>query len=400
MPFFVYEAADAAGQKIRDQGEYPSVAALYTDLRSQGLTLLDYRKKLKLNLSIGQRKVRRLVLAEFFRNLSLLVQGGVPLRQAIQDLYQNPGDPTLKTALKEISLKIEGGELLSEAMKAQPRIFGKILVVLVTIGEETGTLDRTLNDAARHLERTEEIISNTRQAITYPAFICAAMTAALAFWMLYVLPQLLSLFSSMGMTDLPLTTRVLVVSVDVCKTWWPLVPGIVLLVSLAGFLAGKNARIKYAWDLCWSSTPLLGRILKASQLAFLFEYLSLLSEAGIHIVRSLQIMEGSINHQVLKRGIKQIETAVMDGQSLAESFTRIQMVEPFIIRMISVGEQTGTMPGQMKILADFYLARVNKLVDTMSKTLEPLLITLAGLIFMVIAIGLLGPIYDLMTQIK
>ncbi|BCO08479.1 pilin secretion/fimbrial assembly system protein, PilC [Desulfolithobacter dissulfuricans] len=400
MPFFIYEAADTSGQKIRDEGEYPSVAALYTDLRGQGLTLLDYRKKLQLNLSIGQRKVRRLVLAEFFRNLSLLVQGGVPLRQAIQDLYLNPGDPALKAALKEISHKIEGGELLSEAMKAQPRVFGKILVVLVTIGEETGTLDRTLNDAARHLERTEEIISNTRRAVTYPAFIAVAMTAALAFWMLYVLPQLLTLFKSMGMTDLPLATRVLIVSVDICRTWWPLVPGIVLFVSLAGFLARKNTRIKYAWDLCWSSMPLVGRILKASQLAFLFEYLSLLSEAGIHIVRSLQIMEESINHQVLQKGVKQIETSVMEGRGLAESFTQVHMFEPFIIRMISVGEQTGTMPSQLKILADFYLARVNKLVDTMAKTLEPLLITFSGLIFMVIAVGLLGPIYDLMTQIK
>ena len=400
MPFFIYEAADTSGQKIRDEGEYPSVAALYTDLRGQGLTLLDYRKKLQLNLSIGQRKVRRLVLAEFFRNLSLLVQGGVPLRQAIQDLYLNPGDPALKAALKEISHKIEGGELLSEAMKAQPRVFGKILVVLVTIGEETGTLDRTLNDAARHLERTEEIISNTRRAVTYPAFIAVAMTAALAFWMLYVLPQLLTLFKSMGMTDLPLATRVLIVSVDICRTWWPLVPGIVLFVSLAGFLARKNTRIKYAWDLCWSSMPLVGRILKASQLAFLFEYLSLLSEAGIHIVRSLQIMEESINHQVLQKGVKQIETSVMEGRGLAESFTQVHMFEPFIIRMVSVGEQTGTMPGQLKILADYYLARVNKLVDTMAKTLEPLLITLSGLIFMVIAVGLLGPIYDLMTQIK
>ncbi|WP_457572958.1 type II secretion system F family protein [Desulfolithobacter sp.] len=400
MPLFIYEATDATGEKIRDEGEYPSVAALYTDLRNQGFTLLNYRKKLQLNLSIGQRKIRRLVLAEFFRNLSLLVQGGVPLRQAIQDLYRNPGDPGLKAALKEIKRKIEGGELLSEAMKAQPRVFGKILVVLVTIGEETGTLDRTLNDAARHLERTEEIISNTRRAITYPAFIGVAMTAALAFWMLYVLPQLLTLFKSMGMTELPLATRVLIVSVDICKTWWPLIPGIALFVGLTGFLARKNTRIKYAWDRCWSSMPLAGRILKASQLAFLFEYLSLLSEAGIHIVRSLQIMEESINHQVLKKGIQQIETSVMEGRGLAESFTRVQMFEPFIIRMISVGEQTGTMPSQLKILSDFYLDRVNKLVDTMAKTLEPILITFSGLIFMVIAVGLLGPIYDLMTQIK
>lgn len=400
MPIYAYEALDSLGQRIKDKGEFGSVADLYAQLRAKGLTLLDCRRQWLQVADLFPRRVKRTILAEFFRNFALLVRGGVPLKQALEDMCRSSGDAGLKQVLRQILLKLEDGYLLSEAMRDHKKTFSRILIVLASIGEETGNLDRTLEDAAQHLERIEEIISNTKRALIYPIFVAVAMTGALTFWMVYVLPKILELFVTMDIKELPWATRVLMAGVAFFKTWWPAIPAIVLVFVIFYWGAQKNDRLKYFWDIFWSKTPLIGTILKASHLAFFFEYVALLTAAGIHIVRSLEIMEASLGHQVLKAGIHQVRTDVIAGYGLAESFAKIHFFEPLIIRLVSVGEQTGNMPEQLKTLAGYYLDQVNKLVEIMAKTLEPALIVFAGVIFMLIALGLLGPIYDMMSKIQ
>jgi type II secretory pathway component PulF len=400
MPFFSYEAIDGAGVVVRDEGEFTSVDSLFEALSAKGLALVKYRRRrLRLNFHIGGG-INRTILAEFFRNLSLLIRGGIPLRQAIEDLSKSPGSKAIAPVLKDILKRLDQGQLLSEAMDANRRYFSRLLITLASIGEETGSLDRTLEDAAAHLERVEEIVSNTKRAMIYPAFVIVAMSGAFAFWMIYVLPKILGLFKEMGVKELPLATVILIKTVEIFNKWWPMAfipPAAGLIIYL---ISKRNERVKYIWDLFWSHFPLIGRIIKSSQLAFFFEYLALLTSAGINFVRGLELMETSVSHQVIKYGIRDIKTDIMAGETIFDSFSRVNLFDPFVLRMVSVGEQTGNMPDQLILLAKFYLSKVNKLVDTMSKVIEPILIVFAGLIFVVIALGLLGPIYDIISKIK
>ncbi len=397
MPCFEYQAMDATGRVVKEKGSFESLSVLYTHLKEKGYTLIDYRRCLfpkTGRMSFG--KIPRPMLSEFFRNLSLLVKGGVPLLDALRDMAESSSDRRFKQIIGEICRRIEDGELLSQAMAAYPNIFGRVPTVLVSIGEETGRLDTTLIDAAKHIERIHEIISNTKRAMTYPLFVVVAMTGALCFWLLYVLPKILVLFKEMGMDTLPLPTRILIIMVDIFHVWWPVLPGSVLGFLLFRFLAGKNSRVKYLYDSLLTRMPLVGAIIRASQMAFLFEYLALLVQAGIDILKSLTLMEESISHQVLKQGVAEMRAEITNGTSLTEAFRRLPMLDPFVTRLISVGELTGELPEQMKTLADFYRQEVNKLVDAIGKSLEPIMIVVAGLLFALIAVGLLGPIYDLM----
>ncbi len=401
MPLFEYQAVDEHGRLIRDRGSFSSIASLYQSLKARGYTLVDYKRRvLDPARLLPERKVDRLVLAEFFRNLSLLLKGGVPLRDCLEDMAQTIKEQALRAAIKEMIMALENGELLSAAMKRSSKVFGRIPIVLVSIGEETGRLDSTLVDAAKHLERMEEIVSNTKRALTYPIFVVAAMTGALCFWMLYVLPKVLKLFENMGMTDLPWPTRVLMAAVGFFNSWWPVFPVALLAIAMFRFLASRNERFKYYWDLMIMKIPLVGGVIRASQLAFFFEYLSLLIHSGIDIVRSFDIMADSISHQVLKKGIMEMKEEIINGTDLTHAFKRLPVLEPFVNRMIHVGEQTGELPKQLSVLASYYRDHVNKLVDALGKTLEPILIVIAGFIFALIAMGLLGPIYDLMGRIE
>ncbi len=388
------------GDLLKAEGEFATVVDLFDQLQKDGLDLIHYRKNIFGRGFLSSSRMTRLQLAEFFRNLALLLKGGVPLRDALQDLISGPGQPVIQRVFSRVIKRLEEGILFSKALEAEKRHIPKILLPLVAIGEETGEMDRTLHDAAQHLEKVHDIISSTRRALTYPAFVLFAMLGALTFWMVYVLPQLLGLFTSMGMKELPLATRVLIGSVKIFNSWWPIIPCIFFLMFLAFLISRKNTKIRYLWDNFWSYFPLVGVIFRSSQLAFFFEYSSLLTSGGIHIIRTLELMEESVSHQVLKEGIHNIKKEIIAGDSMSESISKLKFFEPFVLRMVKVGEQTGNMPEQFLILADYYMKKVNNLVEMMSKTLEPLIIAIAGLVFLVIILGLLGPIYDLIATIQ
>lgn len=388
------------GDLLKAEGEFATVVDLFDQLQRDGLDLVHYRKSIFGRLSLSSSRMTRLQLAEFFRNLALLLKGGIPLRDALQDLISGPGQPVIQRVFSRVIKRLEEGILFSKALEAEKRHIPKILLPLVAIGEETGEMDRTLRDAAQHLEKVHNIISSTRRALTYPAFVLFAMLGALTFWMVYVLPQLLGLFTSMGMKELPLATRVLIASVKIFNSWWPIIPCFFFLLFIVFLTSRKNRKIRYLWDNFWSYFPLVGVIFRSSQLAFFFEYSSLLTAGGIHIIRTLELMEESVNHQVLKEGIHNIKKEIIAGDSMSESISKLKFFEPFVLRMVKVGEQTGNMPEQFLILADYYMKKVNNLVEMMSKTLEPLIIAIAGLVFLVIILGLLGPIYDLIATIQ
>ncbi len=400
MPLYTYSAIDASGQQVNGEGDYSTVPHLFESLQAKGLDLISYRRQYLALFTQRRSKIKRVELSEFFRNLALLVRGGVPLREGLQDLTASPEQPAINRVFGRVLSQLEEGRLLSESLLAEQKHVPRIIIPLVAIGEETGRLDQTLQDAANHLEKVQEIISSTRRAVSYPLFVLIAMLGALIFWMVFVLPQLLQLFTTMGLEELPLATRILFSSVEIFNVWWPVIPGLIVLFLLCRTIAVKNEKFRYWWDMLWSKFPLSGTIIRSSQLAFFFEYSSLLTSGGIHIVRTMELMEESISNQVLKEGVRNIRRKITAGEPMSQAISSLSFFEPFILRMVKVGEQTGNMPEQFHILAEYYMKKVNNLVGMISKSIEPIIITLAGFVFMVIVLGLLGPVYMLASTIQ
>ncbi len=400
MPYFTYEITDRAGRRVRGEGRFASVEELFRAVRTRGGNLVRYRQRLLPPLPRMRRKLQRPVLSEFFRNLALLIRGGVPLRDAIEDMVKPPCHPGLSELFAKVGRHIDDGLLFSEAIRASGTKIPQILLPLIAIGEETGRLDRTLRDGADHLDRVERIISSTRRALVYPTVVLVSMLAALSFWMIFVLPQLLDMFRTMGITELPLATRILIRSIDLFATWWPVLPALVALFFLFYLLARKSATIHYWWDQFWIHVPLIKTIIRSSQLAFFFEYTSMLTASGVNILRSLELMEESVRNQILKRAVVFIRQQIGDGHAMSDAIGSLGFFEPFVLRMVRVGEQTGDMPEQLHLLAGYYMDKVDKLVAALSKTLEPVIIAMAGVIFAIIALGLLGPVYTMISQIS
>lgn len=396
MPVYKYQALTRDGVIVRGEIEVLNLEEFFNYLSQEGLIPLKYRAKMSF-LEDYFRKIKRKELAELCHNLAFLISAGVPLISALKDLKDTIANPLLKRKVEKIINEILKGSPLSEAFK-KARLFPPIVVSLVRIGEETGRLDKTLEEAGKHLYRVDEIISQTKRAMMYPIFVIFSITGALLFWLLYVLPKILEVFKQMQI-KLPLPTVILMKIVEFFQKHFILVLAILIILMIFLILLYKHPKTQAKVEKILLKLPFIGFVKRSSFLAFFFEYFSLLLESGIDILRSFDIMHDSLNTKLPKQIVLKIKNKIMAGFLLSESLKEENIFKPFDIRLVSVGENTGRLPEQMKMLSEHYFNEIQNLIQTISKVLEPVIIAFVGIIFLIIVIALIGPIYELVSQL-
>jgi len=400
MPLYRFKALARDGSIVKDQLEFPDLRALYQYIQQEGLVLIKYSSRPVFPWDrLTLKGVSRPELAELCHNLALLVRGGVPLFQALRDLREATPNPRLKKALGVLLQEIRAGNPLSAGMEREKGVFPGIVRSLAALGEETGRLDHTLEEAAQHLYRIHTIITQTKRAMLYPAFVLVAMTGALLFWLLFVLPKILGLFAQMQVA-LPAPTRFLMVTVSFLQSYMPYLAGAATVLLVTSLILYR----RFPWfrlhiEKILLKLPVVSRVKRSSILAFFFEYLALLLGAGIDILRSFDIMAMNIQSELCKRIIREMREGVLRGEGFRDVASRSGLFSPLDLRMIAVGEETGRLVDQLRYLARHYYEIIQGLVETLSKILEPVLIVVTGLIFLLIVIALIGPIYELISQI-
>lgn len=398
MPLFVYKALDIqTGRSIEDRGEFRDLKDLYLFLRARNCILVRYRERQEKVRKLFA-KVRRLELAEWCRNLSFLLAAGVPIVQALEDLRRGTGNTLLKDALRGVLALLQEGYSFAESLKKYPKVFPPVLCSLAGIGEETGRLDRTLEDAAVHFTRVDDLISQTKRALWYPCFIVAAMMVALGVWFVYVLPKVFTMFKDMHLS-LPLPTRILMKAADTMQRYWPALPALALLLSGLWIFSRKSEKLRLLLERALLRAPIVGRAWRLSILAFFFEYMSLLLGSGLDVLRSLDLLRRSVPSQRLKVLVPVVEKSIGQGASLAESCEAAGFFNLMELRMIRTGEESGRLVDQLKLLGSFYYKQLITFVETLPKVLEPVLLSVAGVVFLGIVLALLGPIYELIGAI-
>lgn len=348
---------------------------------------------------IGLGSVSRLDLAEFFNNMAMLVGAGVPVLSALEEILDDIRVPRLRNTIQFICTDIENGQTFSEAVEKHERLFPFVVRHMIAIGEETGNLDGMLRKAADHLLHIHEIVSGTKRAFMYPSFLLVVVFLAVVFWFWYVVPQLVSLFLDLGI-DLPAPTRILLIVSDWFQEWFLLfMLGLSFSVVLLGVLRRYSSRVRYGVSYLALQTPVLNSILKTSIVARATEYMGIMIGAGLGVLRSLELVTNATGNEVFKRRLAAVQNSIKAGSTLSVSLRRHQALDPFAVRMIAVGEMTGKLDDQTAYVANLYREKLNGLVQVLSKTLEPIIMTFLGVMFAVIIAGLLLPVYDLISQI-
>ncbi|RMA97540.1 type II secretion system F family protein [Hydrogenothermus marinus] len=403
MPLFSVEAIDIEGNKIRRLFEVDSENRLLNILEASGLTPIKIHKLpgffKYLNISKFFQKIKKAELIEVLDNLHLIVQSGLPLNTGIMDLAKDAENTAIKDMLLDISFQIQGGMPLSQAVERYKNIFGDVVISLFKIGEETGTLDQTLKDAAEHLRKIEDIKSKAKQALIYPAFAFFSTLSAMIFWLVYVLPKIIEAFKTMNI-ELPWTTRmVMAISEFTQNYFFQMLGFLVLAIIIILFLRRKFFKFKYQSDKVLLKLPIIGIILKNFNYAFFAEYMRLMISAGLPLYQALNIMEKAMNNSLFKVAIRNVREEIEMGESLSKALKKQNLFSSLIIRMISVGEQTGGLDTQLSYIADYYYKKVDYITQNIAKMIEPIVIGIVGGFMALIMISLMGPIYTLISQI-
>ena len=350
--------------------------------------------------SLTRRKLTRTLQAEFLSNMAMMMRSGMTLTTAMEEAASGIEVGSFMHDISYMILSIEGGATFSEVAERYNYIFPATITHLLRMGEETGKLDQMLMDAAEHLRRIDSIISDTKQALLYPSMVFIALGAGIVFWFYYVVPKIVGLFEEMDVT-LPAITRFLLqISLFVQHYIVLLLLILGAAVILFSVAYQRNRKVRWAVDSILLRLPVTGSIISASNLAFISEYFSLLLNAGIDIVNTITILRDSIRNEVYRQKLGVVLNGLRRSESIAYSFRNAVVFPSFVVRMINVGELSGTLDTQLAHIASNYRNKLSVLVATIGKLIEPVVLVVAGVIFAIILIGLFLPIYDMLGRIS
>ncbi len=346
-----------------------------------------------------RKKVSRAAQAELLSNLSMMLHSGVPLTAALEEVAESPDTPEAARDINDMIKDIQGGATFSEAADKYRYIFPETSLHLIRIGEETGKLDEMLKDASDHLRRIQTIISDTKQALLYPTFVFVAMGAGFLFWFYYVVPKILTLFKEMDVSLPAITIFVMNVSYFVQDYFLHILIGLALTVFIFATARKSSRRFRKTVDTVLLKLPLSGTILSASILAFITEYFAILINSGIDILQSMDILKAAIKNEVYREKLAEVRESLTRGEGIADSFKAAMIFPKFVTRMLGIGEMSGTLSDQLVYMAEEYRNKLSIIVATIGKTIEPLVLVIAGTMFAVIIVALLLPVYDLASQL-
>ena len=343
--------------------------------------------------------VPRPEVAEFFNNMSMLTKAGVPILTSLEEIESDTRHKVLRKTLQRMITDIQSGQTFAEAISRHPHIFAPVLIQMVMIGEETGNLDDMLEKCSEHVRHIHEIISSTKKAMMYPSFLIFVVTGAVIFWFAFVVPQIVKLFYELNVA-LPFATRLIIAISDWFQNWFALTAGtLVGLVVLAVLLRKWSRKVRYWEDYLLLNVPIIGKIVQTASIARICEYLGLLISAGIGVIRTLEIITASTRNTVYVHKLEQVRESITMGSTLTQALKTHEALHPFALRMILVGEQSGKLDEQTAYVAEVYRGRLKDLVDTLGKSLEPIMLIVVGGLFALIMAGLLLPIYDLIGKV-
>ena len=401
MNYYTYKTIDDEGMIASGTMESADIASVYDELSAKGLHVLNVKLSNRIIADISAKLkasyIKRTDIIGFANNLSVMLKAGVPLLSAMSDIINMAENRHFHQRILEVKHSIEMGMGFSGALETQKDIFPDILVTLVKVGEETGRLDKSLSDVASHLQKMEDLSTAIKRALIYPAFAIVTTGGALIFWLVYVLPKIMTSLKEMGV-KLPLLTRILLHVSEFAQTFWYLIPLVPIVIFVTVKMLRYNDFIMYYIDAAKLKFPLIKLIVYNKLLVLFSEQLHILVVAGITIDRSLNIISKVMNNAVFQRAINASKEAVATGSTVSDALKAHSVFPPLVIRMVNIGETSGTLDEQFAFLSEHYLKRLDDVSKKMEKMIEPVVIVIVGLIFAVIIVGLMMPLYDLVSK--
>ena len=390
---FNWEGTDRAGKKVKGKTVAVSESAVRSQLRRQGVVPTRVRKQSQLFAKTG--KVHAADIAIFSRQLATMMTAGIPLVQAFDIVGAGHENPAMQKLILAIKSDVEGGTTLANALSKHPMHFDDLFVNLVAAGEQAGALETLLDKIATYKEKTEAIKKKIKKALFYPAAVVVVALVVTAILLIFVIPEFESLFQGFG-ADLPAFTRFVVdISLFVRTQGWLLL--IVIVGAIMGFLHAKKRyrKVQHFVDRVALKLPVIGVILNKSAIARYARTLATTFAAGVPLVEALDSVAGACGNVVYEGAVLKIRDEVATGTRLQRAMENTGLFPNMVNQMVAVGEESGSLDDMSSKVADFYEEEVDNAVDSMSSLLEPLIMSILGVLVGGLVIAMYLPIFKM-----
>ena len=411
MPVFQYEAMDAKGQEVRSEVEAESQQEAVSKIRALGHFPTQLRLKGKRSRAAPARagkkkgrtfaigRVGRKQLTQFTRQMSTLQDAGLPILRSLRILESQTKPGILKNALGEIIEDVEAGSTLSEAMEKHPKAFDRLYVYTVRAGEAGGVLDQILDKLAEFMEKAMALRRRVVGAMVYPVLVIGITVVILIAIMMFVVPNFEEIFAKFDIGGLPKPTEVLISISTAARTFWYLLPAVPIGLYLVLWGIRKSRAGRATLDWIKMKTPIVGSIVNRQAIANFARTLGTLIASGVPILEALNITRETIGNEVVSRALTEVHDSIREGESIAGPLRESGVVDPIVVNMVDVGEETGELDQMLVKVADTYDEEVDHLVGSLTSALEPLMIVFLGGTIGGIVIALFLPLVKLIQSV-
>ena len=390
---FVWTGTDKRGVKVKGQTRGSNPNLIRADLRKQGITPIKVKKQTQL---FSQKKtIVPKDIAIFFRQLATMMSAGVPLVQSFEIIGRGHENAGMRELVLKIKNEVESGTSLSETLAKHPIHFDELVVNLVNAGEQAGVLETLLDKIATYKEKTEYLKAKIKKALFYPTAVIVVAFIVTAILLIFVIPQFEQLFSSFG-ADLPAFTRFVVTLSEFMQEWWWMVFGIAI-GAVVGMLQAKKRSRKFsrALDRVILKMPIIGPIMHKASVARYARTLSTMFAAGVPLVEALESVAGATGNTVYSDAVLMIRDSVATGQQLQFAMSQTGLFPNMVEQMVAIGEESGALDTMLSKVADFYEQEVDDAVDALSSLLEPIIMSILGILIGGLVVAMYLPIFKM-----
>ena len=350
-------------------------------------------------MSLFQSQLPLEVLVIFCRQLYSLTKAGVPLLRAFNGLSQSTVHPLLKETLATVTKDLTNGRALSASMKQHPRVFSRLFISMIHVGENTGRLDEILLQLANYYEQEMKTRRQISSAMRYPTFVMMSIVIAMGILNTKVIPQFASMFSRFGV-ELPLPTRILIATSNFFVHYWLAMVISAIATWFAIRLWRNTEKGKEKWDNWRLRVPITGSIVNRAQMARFSRTFALMLRAGVPLNSAIQMSAESLENAFLENRLNEMKKGIEGGSSIAHMARQAGVFTPLVLQMIAVGEETGQVDDLLLEAADFYDREVEYDLQNLTAKIEPImLVVVAGMVLM-LALGIFLPMWGMLDVAK
>ena len=404
MANFKYRGRDHGGAIVQGTVEAANEGSAAETLLRRGVTPLAIQPD---SIGVNEPPKRKLFepritssdLIVFTRQMYALTKAGIPLLRAIDGLAENTSNRRFGKILKDIVEQLERGRPLSSAMASHQRVFPRLLVAIVHVGENTGELEGAFLQLSEYLEKEQETRKAIKAAMRYPTFILMALVAAVVIINIWVIPPFAQMFANFNV-DLPLPTRIILATSNFFVNWWPAMLVVTVVAIGAAINYVKTAAGKLKWDQWKTHMPVVGDIIMRSLLARFARTFAVMLQSGVPLTQGLGLVAEAVDNSWMSRRINDMRRNIERGESLTRTARSSELFTPLVLQMIAVGEETGRVDEMLFEVASYYEREVDYDLKSLTARIEPIMLVFVAIIITVMALGVFLPMWEMMDAYR